>query len=149
LILAGLVVASRFRFSYLEQPDRIAAKFDDKVTDSEFEGNYRQFLYDLERTKQESMELGLLDHTAFINSFGPSRRGIAEAFLEVSKEARQALEAGLPPPTTAVSAANRANIKESIMQFLKKMETENARFLKVALDAYRDELDLQLRKTAR
>lgn len=149
LILAGLVVASRFRFSYLEEPDRTAAQFDDKVINSEFEGNYRQFLYDLERMKQELMELGLLDHTAFINSFGPSRRGIAEAFLEAWKEAGQALEAGLPPPTTAISAANRTNIKESIMQFLKKMETENARFLKVALDAYRDELEAQLRKTAR
>ena len=53
LILAGLVVASRFRFSYLEEPDRTAAQFDDKVIDSEFEGNYRQFLYDLERMKQE------------------------------------------------------------------------------------------------
>jgi hypothetical protein len=40
------------------------------------------------------------------------------------------------------------DIKELIMQFLKKMETENARFLKVTLDAYRDELEAQLRKTA-
>jgi hypothetical protein len=148
LILAGLVVASRFRFAYLEQPDRIAAQFDDTVTDSEFEGNYRQFLYDLERMQQESMELGLLDHTAFVKSFGSSRRGIAESFLAAWKEAREALGAGLPPPTGGVNAANRTNIRESITQFLQKMETENARFLQIALDAYGDELKAQLRKKA-
>jgi TIR domain len=147
MILAGLVVASRFRFSYLEHPDRIAAQFADKVTDSEFEGNYLQFLYDLERMRQESMELGLLDHTAFVNSFGPSRHGIAESFLIAWKDARQTLEESLPPANTAISAVNRANIKESIMLFLKTMETENARFLKTALEAYRDELDAQLRNS--
>jgi hypothetical protein len=148
LILAGMVVASRFRFSYLEHPDRIAAKFDDKLTDSEFDGNYRQFLYDLERLRQESSELGLLDHAAFIRSFGEGRRGIAEAFLEAGKKARVALEEALPPPTASVSAANRTKIKDTIMHFVKDIKSENARFLREAADAYRDELEVQLGKTA-
>jgi hypothetical protein len=148
LILAGLVVASRFRFAYLEQPDRIAAEFDERATDSEFEGNYRQFLYDLERMRQESMELGLLDPTAFINSFGPARRGVAEGFLLGWKEARQSLDDGLPPPNTPISTEIRKTIKEAIVQFLKKMESENSRFLKVAVAAYSEELEVELRKTA-
>jgi hypothetical protein len=148
LILAGLVMASRFRFAYLEQPDRIAAQFDDKVTDSEFDGNYRQFLHDLERMRQESMELGLLDETSFFNSFGERRRGVAESFLVSWAAARQALDNSLPPLTTAIDATNRGNIRSAIMQFLKTIERENSRFLKVAIQAYCEELDVQLRKTA-
>jgi hypothetical protein len=147
LILAGLVVASRFRFAYLEEPERVEAGFDDGLSDHEFDGNYRQFLYDLERMRQESMELGLLDHTAFIQSFGPNRRGIAEGFLNAWKEARQTLETSLPPPTAAVGGENRAGTKASILAFLKKMEAENSRFLRVALEAYQDELTQQLHKT--
>ena len=81
LILAGSgVVASRFRFAYLERPERIEARFDDRVSDVEFEGHYRQFLYDLERMRQEAMELGLLDPTAFINSFGPTAAALPRVF---------------------------------------------------------------------
>jgi hypothetical protein len=146
LILAGLVVASRFRFAYLEQPDRSEAMFGDRITESEFEGNYRQFLYDLERMRQESMELGLLDESAFIQSFGPSRRGTAESFLVTWKKAREELGTGLPPLAAPVNAANRTKIKEAIHRFLEKMEDENARFLQVAIEAYQDELKAQLRK---
>jgi hypothetical protein len=96
--------------------------------------------------RQEAMELGLLDPTAFINSFGPNRRGIAESFLTQSADARQALERGLPPPATTVGPENRKSIKAAIMQFLKVMEVENSRFLKVAIQAYGDELEAQLRK---
>lgn len=146
MILAGLVVASRFRFAYLEQPERVAAWFSDGVSLHEFEAYYRQFLYDLERMRQESMELGLLDHTTFIKSFGPSRRGVAEGFLTAWKEARQKLEASLPPSNASVTVATRQLVKEAILTFLKEMEVENSRFLQVALDAYKEELEGELRK---
>jgi hypothetical protein len=110
LILAGLVLASRFRFSYLEHPDRIAAQFADNVTDAEFQGHYLQFLNDLERIRHEQLELDLLDQEAFINSFGPSRRDIIESFLTAWMEAWN----NLPPVETANNAANRREIKEAI-----------------------------------
>jgi TIR domain len=146
MILAGLVVASRFRFAYLEQPERVAAWFDDGLSLHEFEAYYRQFLYDLERMRQESMELGLLDHTTFINSFGPGRRGVAEGFLATWKEARQKFEASLPPADVGVTAVTRPQIKQAILTFLREMTAENGRFLQVALEAYTDELKEELRK---
>jgi hypothetical protein len=148
LILAGLVVASRFRFTYLEQPARIAAQFADNVSDPEFEGNYRQFLQDLERMKIESMELGLADSTAFMQAFGESRQGKAESFLTVWKEARAALDEALPPSSVPINGSNRSQIKEAIEKFLNQMAVENARFLRVAVDAYREELEVQLRVPA-
>jgi hypothetical protein len=138
------VVASRLRFHYFEKPERIEARFDDRLPDHEFESNYRQFLYDLERFRKEAMELGLLDHTAFIQSFGQTRQATAESFVKRSHEARQALEANLPPASAAVGSENRAGIKNAILTFLKTMREENTRFLRVAVEAYRDELAKQL-----
>jgi hypothetical protein len=146
MILAGLVVASRFRFAYLEQPEKVAACFSDGLSLHEFEAYYRQFLYDLERIRQESMELGLLDQATFIKSFGPSRRGVAEGFLTTWKEARQKLEASLPPSNASITAATRQQVKEAILGYLKEVGAENSRFLQVALEAYTEELKEELRK---
>ncbi len=140
-----MVVASRFRFTYLEQPSRIVSQFADDVSDAEFDGNYRQFLHDLERLKIESNELGLVDEAAFIHSFGDRRKGSAQSFLTVWKEARGQLDASLPAPTTQVSNANRIRIKEAISTFLERMAPENTRFLRTALEAYKDELEVELR----
>lgn len=90
------------------------------------------------------MELGLLDHTAFIQSFGRTRKATAKSFLKASQEARQTLEANLPPATAAVSSENRAGIKSAILTFLKIIREENTRFLRIAIEAYRDELAKQL-----
>ena len=63
------------------------------------------------------------------------------------KKAKTALDEALPSPTVSVSAANRLPIRNAITAFLAKMEVENGRFLRVAIDAYRDELEVQLRKS--
>jgi hypothetical protein len=146
LMLAGLVVASRFRFAYLEQPVRIASQFSDAVSDAEFYGHYRQFLHDLERMKIESMELGLIDKTAFIQAFGERYQGMAESFLAGWEKARAALDAALPASTTTIDATSRPKIKQAIADFLAAMAPENARFLRAAVKVYRDDLELQLNK---
>ena len=145
MILAGLVVASRFRFAYFEHPERIRTWFSDEASDNEFQARYRQLLYDLERMQQESQELGLLDHTVFIQSFGSSRKAIAEQFLTEYAKAKNKLEAALPPSGAPVTKENRPTIKSAILTFLAEVEDENARFLQAALDAYQDQLQEQLR----
>lgn len=144
LILAGLVIASRFRFAYFENPEATERRFADNLPDQDFEASYRQFLYDLERMRQESMELGLLDEASFVQSFGPDRRGIAETFLKVWWQARQALERDLPAANESIGPANRHIAKGAIMAFLKTMEAENSKFLLTAMDAYRDEVTARL-----
>jgi hypothetical protein len=145
MILAGLVVASRFRFAYFEHPERVTAMFGDEVSDGDFEAGYRQLLYDLERMRQESQELGLVDHNVFIQSFGPSRKAIAEEFITEYAKAKAKLEANLPPSGAPVTQENRPEIRSAILTFLGETEDQNARFLKAALEAYRDELEQQLR----
>jgi TIR domain len=146
LILAGLVVASRFRFAYLEQPARVAQLFKDTLSDGEFDGNYRQFQRDLERMRIEGTELGLVDTTAFVHAFGQSRQGVAESFLNEWKVAKSALDEALPPPEVAVTEVNRPQIREAIAAFIARMAVENARFMRVAVESFREELDIQLRR---
>jgi hypothetical protein len=146
MILAGLVVASRLRFAYLEQPDKVRAWFSDEVSDGDFAARYRQLLYDLERMRQESMELGLLDHNLFVQSFGPARRAIAEEFLAEYARAKTTFEASLPDSAAPIGPDNRPKIRSAILTFLNQIEDQNARFLRAALEAYKDELDNQLRK---
>jgi hypothetical protein len=146
LILAGLVVASRFRFAYLEQPARVAQLFSDTLSDGEFDGNYRQFQRDLERMRIESTELGLVDATAFIHAFAQSRQGVAESFLNEWNVAKSALDKTLPAPEAAITGANRHQIRDAIAAFLAKMAIENARFMRMAVDSFREELDIQLRR---
>src|SRR5262249_58173158 len=48
LLLAGLVLASRFRFAYLEEPERVSACFDDSLDAGTFTTSCKQLRYDLE-----------------------------------------------------------------------------------------------------
>jgi len=146
MILAGLVVASRFRFAYFEQPDKVRGWFSDEVPDGDFAARYRQLLYDLERMRQESMELGLLDHNLFVQSFGPARQAIAEEFLAEYARAKSSFEASLPESGAPIGPDNRPKIRAAILTFLNSIEDQNARFLRAALEAYQEELDKQLRK---
>jgi hypothetical protein len=145
MILAGLILASRFRFAYFEQPERVRASFSDDISDSDFLTHYRQLLYDLDRIAQEGMELGLTNQTVFVQSFGPNRQAVAEQFLTDYAKAKKKLEQSLPAKDAPVTAANRPQIKTAIMTFLQEMGDENSHFLTAALDAYQEELQKELR----
>jgi TIR domain len=145
LILAGLVLASRFRFTYLEEPDAVAAKFADDISDSEFEANCWQLYYDLERLTHEAIELGLLDPLEFIKAFGVEKRAYAEALLKSSAESRDKLLSAYPPPDAKMLHQDRERLRGAIQEYLKEMEPVNSRFLTGALEVYADELKAQLR----
>jgi hypothetical protein len=147
LVLLSLLIATRFRSLYFDNFDLTAAKFDDKVSDTEFQGNYWQFLTDFEQVREQAKDQAF-DSKTFIESFGETRKGIAESFVEAGKQAREALEESLPGRDAPINRENRPKIKQSIMQFMKKVESVNAHFLRVAADVYHAELEEQLRKTA-
>jgi hypothetical protein len=139
-LLAGLVQASRFRFSFLEEPERVAAAFDDARSDREFVVACKQLRYDLDRIESEAAELGVLDREAFVAAFGPQRRAQAEAFVEGWEEAKAALLARLPDPGAPLTPRARSEARAAIAAFLAAMERENRGFVLAALDAYREEV---------
>lgn len=140
LLLAGLVIASRFRFSYLEEPDRVAALFDKARSDLEFAINCRQLEYDIARIESEALELGVVDAQAFIAAFGEKRRAAAESFGKIWEQAKAALLPALPPQDIPLQPERRAAARAAIAKFLGDMAGENRRFVLAALDAYRDEV---------
>ena len=144
MMLAGLVLASRFRFAYLEEPESVTAKFADTVPLDAFEANCWQLRYDLDRLQHEAMEFGLLDPVVFIKAFGEENRGIAEHLLAQSAAGRNDLLALLPKPGEPVSAATRSKVKEAIGGFLKSSEPINGEFLTKALEVFGTELKSQL-----
>ncbi|MFC7738251.1 TIR domain-containing protein [Roseomonas sp. GCM10028921] len=140
LLLAGLVQASRFRFSFLEEPERVAAAFDDARSDREFGVACKQLRYDLDRIESEAAELGVLDREAFVAAFGAQRRAQAEAFVEGWDEAKVALLARLPDPGAPLTPRARGEARAAVAAFLAAMERENRGFVLAALDAYREEV---------
>ena len=140
LLLAGLVQASRFRFNFLEEPERVAAAFDDARSDREFAVACKQLRYDLDRIESEAAELGVLDREAFVAAFGAQRRAQAEAFVEGWDEAKAALLERLPDPSAPLTLQARGEARAAVAAFLKAMERENRGFVLAALDAYREEV---------
>jgi hypothetical protein len=144
LILAGLLLASRFRFAYLEEPDAVAAKFADAVPEADFEANCWQLYYHLDRAQHEAIELGLLNPVEFVRAFGEDRRGMAERLLKTSAEAREALNAALPEPGERIGAGNRKKVRDAVLTYLKTIGPVNGQFLAEGLEVFRSEVLAQL-----
>jgi hypothetical protein len=140
LMLAGIVLAARFRFAYLEDPKILAEKFDDFLSADDFQSNCWQFHYDLDRLRHEAIELGILDPVAFINAFGEERRGFAENLLKVSNDSRLKLYEALPVPGERIADADRPRVKAAILEYCEKVGGLNSRFLIEALEILKNEL---------
>jgi len=144
LILAGLIMGSRFRFAYFEDEESgYQRRFDDALSDRQFAINCRQLRYDIERMEHESAEFGLLDREAFVRAFGDENRSIAQHFLENWDVVKPELFAALP--IREIQPVDRAKIKEAIFKFFEVMKEENAAFLQKSMDVYYKEMSSQLR----
>jgi hypothetical protein len=143
LLLAGLVLGSRFRFAYFEDRNTpYQTLFNDDVDNVEFAINCRQLRYDIERLEQESAEFGLLDREEFIKAFGDENKAVAEAFTENWDRLKGALFEALP--TREVQISQRPKVKAAVEKFFTAMERENAMFLQKAIAVYQKEMSNQL-----
>ncbi|MBV9490481.1 MAG: toll/interleukin-1 receptor domain-containing protein [Verrucomicrobia bacterium] len=144
LILAGVILASRFRFAYFETGEgEYERRFSDDVSDRQFAINCRQLRYDIERMEHESAEFGLLDRQAFIAAFGEKHRAAAEDFVQNWQVLKAELFTVLP--SRALVPADRPRIRDGVAKFFKLMKWENAAFLDQAIEVYHEEMSAQLR----
>jgi hypothetical protein len=144
LILAGLILGSRFRFAYFEDGDgEYQKRFDDSLSDRQFTINCRQLRYDIERMEHESAEFGLLDQEAFVTAFGEGNRAIAQHFIENWDVVKPELFTALP--LREITSSDRPRIKDAIFKFFETMKEENAAFLQKSMDVYYEEMSSQLR----
>src|SRR5260370_23140007 len=79
-LLVGLILASRFRFTFIEAAPDLMERLADNTTDAHFQLSFRHLLYDIERMEQESREFGMNNPDLFQQSFGPDNPEIVNAF---------------------------------------------------------------------
>jgi hypothetical protein len=141
MLLSGLVLASRFRFTYLEDRDEVFARlFGDSVSKDELEANCRQLKYNLEDMSHEAVDFGLMDEDTFVKAFGPENRATAESFLTTWAKTQARLFSKLPDSEAHVTDANRAEIVAALAEFFGAVEVENERFIGSAIDVFRSEV---------
>ncbi len=146
LLLAGLVQASRFRFAYFEDEDRVmTSRFGPSLSDPEFRDNCTQLGYDIERMEHEAAEFGLLDRHQLIASFGPDQRAIAESFLRVWAEERTKLFTAISAASNPDKPFDRTQVAGVVAAFFSVMRPENRRFLLTVLQTYYNEMSHHLR----
>jgi len=141
MLLAGLVHASRFRFTYLEDHEEVFDRlFGDGVPNDEFENNCRQLKYNIEDMTHEAADFGLIDESSFVKAFGPENRAKAENFLKTWVASQTHLYQRLPDSEARVTDANRAEIAKALAEYFRTVEAVNEKFIVAAIEAFRTEI---------
>jgi hypothetical protein len=139
-LLIGLILASRFRFTFIESAEDLQTRFSDEVTDSEFQLGCRQLIYDIERMEHESSEFGMNNPELFQQAFGPHNFEIVNGFYEVWFPIRKELFALIKQRIEEPGAVPRDSIRALIKKFSKELAPYNRVFLEMCLKEYSDYL---------
>jgi len=135
-LLVGLILASRFRFTFIEAAPELMERLGDDVTDADFQLSCRQLLYDIERMEQESSEFGMNNPELFQQAFGPENHEIINAFYEVwfpiRKELFTVIKQGLEDP----KALSRESVRREVKKLSNTLSPYNRRFLEMCLQRY-------------
>jgi hypothetical protein len=81
-LLIGLILASRFHFTFIDEVKDWMQKLSDSLTEFEFELSCRQLIYHIERIEQESNELGMNSPDLLGQALGPESHEVVNAFYE-------------------------------------------------------------------
>jgi hypothetical protein len=147
-LLIGLILASRFRFSFIEnQNNLLLITLGDTITDAEFQLACRQLIYDVERMEQESSEFGMNSPDLLHQAFGPDNHEIVNAFYRIWFPAKDDLFAALKEGIVDSSKSRRENIKQQVKTFANSISPYNKRFLEMALQKYTAYLQARLNGT--
>jgi hypothetical protein len=138
--LIGLILASRFRFRFIEGAEELMAKLSDDITDAEFQLSCRQLIYDIQRMEHESSEFGMNSPDLFQQAFGPENHEIVNGFYEVWPPIRKDLFTIIKRWLEDPSAASRKNIREEVERFSNTVSPYSQRFLELCLQRYSSQL---------
>jgi hypothetical protein len=147
-LLIGLILASRFRFTFIEAGRELMEKLGDDVTDAEFQLACRQIIYDIERMEHESSEFGMNSPDLFQQAFGPENHEIVNGFYEIWFPVRRDLFALIERRLEQPSAVSREDVREEIKKFTNTVSPYNRRFLEMCLQRYTLYLKGWLKKPA-
>ncbi|MGA7261177.1 MAG: toll/interleukin-1 receptor domain-containing protein [Stellaceae bacterium] len=135
-LLIGLILASRFRFTFIEAAKEVQGNLGDEVTDAEFQLACRQMIYDIERMEQESSEFGMNNPDIFHQAFGPENHEVVSAFYEIWFPARKDLFTLIKSRLEEPNTVSRDMIRDAVKKFTRTLSPYNKRFLEMCLQRY-------------
>jgi hypothetical protein len=143
LLLTSLILASRWHFSYFEQWSDTQRLFGENIPLQNLADSCKQLFYNIEWIEIEAAQLGADDQRAMIEAFGQDRRARVERFFSDWEKAKKDLFAVLPGLDTEIKEENRKAAGVAVLDFLKKVKSQNEDFLEITIKAYSDELGLR------
>lgn len=146
LLLTDLILASRWRFTYLEQwNETINRVFGETTPLATFVDNCRQLLYNIEWMEHEAAEYGANDPEDLVKAFGPAKRARVERFFSDWVASKRLLDVVLPDGLdTSITDGNRSKIRAGIVEFLEQTRVQNADFLSLAVQSYSEHVSADL-----
>jgi hypothetical protein len=140
LLLIALTLASRWRFTFFERWHETTRQFDTSRPDKEFQDACRQLEYNMDWMEHEGIELGADDMDAMVEAFGFENKARVQRFYSDWGEAKQKLKSELPQTFEGLTADKRAQVQKAIIEFLTAIKQQNAEFLKLCVDKYREKI---------
>ncbi len=140
LLLIALTLASRWRFTFFEKWRDTLMKFDKSLSDQEFKDSCRQLEYNMEWMENEGVELGADDQKAMVEAFGFENKARVERFYSDFAAAKATLKGELPLTFEGLTPEIRDRAEKGIVTFLTSIKEQNAEFLKLCVDKYRDQI---------
>jgi hypothetical protein len=140
LLLIALTLASRWRFTFFEKWHDTLMKFDKSLSDQDFKDSCRQLEYNMEWMENEGVELGAADRKAMVEAFGFENKVRVERFYSDFAAAKASLKNALPVTFDGLTPQVRAQAQEGIVTFLTSIKEQNAEFLKLCVDKYREQI---------
>ncbi|WP_413990886.1 toll/interleukin-1 receptor domain-containing protein [Labrys okinawensis] len=141
LLLTGLILASRWRFIYLENwKFTLESVFGESCPPEVFEDSCKQLLYNIDWIENESVELGASDQDALVAAFGIENKARTERFFTDWQAAKADLLKGLAAIGPRNSDEKRKQARQVIMTFLERSRSQNADFLHLCITQYSKQL---------
>ena len=140
LLLIALTLASRWRFTFFERWNETLRQFDSARPDKEFQDACRQLEYNMDWMEHEGVELGADDMDAMVEAFGFENKARVQRFYSDWSEVKQKLQTQLPQTFEGLTQDRRAQVREAIVEFLTAIKQQNAEFLKLCVDKYRERI---------
>ncbi len=136
LLLACLILASRWRFMYLENWQETERIFSEDASLETFTVACRQLRYNIDWIERESAELGADNQQAMVEAFGEHRRAQVEQFFHVWDLDKAKLLKSLHMSSADITAGDQKVIGKAVLDFLRSTRKQNVEFLELAVRVY-------------
>jgi hypothetical protein len=148
IIAAAIMLASKYRFLFLEQESRYGTSRIAQLTSGNSTYAVRQMLKDMDRVHAEGTKEGLGDQTALIKLFGPAEEFEVHALFERFWPPMIAMKDAAAAYMEKPGEATRQEFVEKHRIFVESSHEVNARFISMCLARYQNLIETAPQRAA-